>query len=51
MITLIVTLIIVGVLWYLVEHYLPLAPPMVVILRAVLIIATLLYVARFFGIV
>lgn len=51
MIVLIVTLIIIGVLWYLLETYVPMPEPMKVIVRVVIILAVLLYIARFFGVV
>lgn len=50
MVTLIVTLIILGVLWYLVDTYIPMPPPMKVIVRVVIIIAIVLFIARTFGV-
>jgi hypothetical protein len=51
LIQLIVVLVVLGVVWHVVERYLPVAEPFRVILRVVIVIALLLYVLRFFGIV
>jgi uncharacterized membrane protein len=50
MITLILTLIILGVLWYLVDTYIPMPAPMRTIVRVVILLAVVLYLARFFGV-
>jgi hypothetical protein len=50
MLTLILTLIILGVLWYLVDTYIPMPAPMRTIVRVVILVATVLYIARFFGV-
>jgi hypothetical protein len=50
MLALILTLIILGVLWYLVDTYIPMPAPMRTIVRVVIILAVVLYVARFFGV-
>jgi hypothetical protein len=49
MIGLILTLIIIGLLWYLAETYIPMAPPMKVIVRAVCLIAVVIYLLQFAG--
>ena len=50
MITLIVLLIVVGVALYLVETYVPMAPPIKIVIRVVVILFLLLYLLRAFGI-
>lgn len=49
MIGLIVALIIIGVLWYLVETYIPMPPPMRVIIRVVCILAVVIYLIQTLG--
>lgn len=51
MIGLILTLIVIGVLWYLAETYIPMPAPMRVIVRVVCLIAVVLYLVRWFGLV
>jgi hypothetical protein len=50
MITFVVTLLILGVLWYLAENYIPMPPPMRVIVRVVCLVLVIFYIARFFGV-
>jgi len=50
MIRLLLLIVIVGVALYLVENYVPMSPPIKVILRVVAIIFLLLVLLRFFGI-
>jgi hypothetical protein len=49
MIRLLLLIVIVGVALYLVENYVPMSPPIKVILRVVAIIFLLLVLLRFFG--
>ena len=49
MIGLILGLAVVGVLLYLLETYVPMAPPFKIIIRVVVIIALVIYLARLFG--
>ena len=48
LISLIVVLIIVGVLLYLVENFIPLAPPIRTILRVVVVLALILWLLQIF---
>lgn len=50
MITLIVTLLVVGVLLYLVETNLPIDPGIKKIIHVVVLLAVILYICRFFGV-
>lgn len=50
MLMLIVTLVLIGIGLYLLETYVPMAPPLRLIIRIVVIIATVLYVLRAFGV-
>jgi hypothetical protein len=50
MLHLILTLIIIGLLWYLAETYIPMAPPMKVIVRVVCLLAVIIYLARALGV-
>jgi hypothetical protein len=50
MIGLVVTIILVGVLLWLAETYVPMAAPVKTILRAVVVIALVLYVLQVFGV-
>jgi len=49
MIRLLLTIAIVGVMLYVIETYLPMSPPIKVILRAVAILLLCLVLLRFFG--
>jgi hypothetical protein len=51
MITLIFVLVLIGVLLWFVETYIPMAPPVRTLLRIVVVIVLVLYVLRVFGIV
>jgi len=51
MITLLIVIVIIGVGLYLVENYVPMAPPIKLVLRVVVILLLLLYLLRAFGIV
>ena len=50
MIGLIVLLVIVGVVLYLVETYIPMSPPIKVVLRVVVVLLLILYLLQVFGI-
>lgn len=50
MITLIVLLVIVGVCLYLVETYIPISPPIKIVIRVVVVLFLILYLLRAFGI-
>jgi len=50
MITLIILIVIIGVVLWLVETYIPMAPPIKIILRVAVVIVLLLYILRAFGI-
>lgn len=43
------TLVIVGVVLYLVENYIPMSPPIKTLLRVVIVIFAILYLWRLFG--
>lgn len=49
MITLLIFLVIVGVCLYLVETYIPMSPPIKVIIRVVVVLLLVLYLLRAFG--
>lgn len=51
MITLVITLVIIGVCLYLLETYVPMSPPMIVIIRVVVILFSVLLILRAFNIV
>jgi hypothetical protein len=50
MISLLLVLIVIGVLWYVVENYIPMPPPMQTIVRVVFVVAVVLYVLSAFGV-
>jgi hypothetical protein len=50
MITLLIVIVIVGVGLYLVETYVPMSPPIRIVLRVVVVLVLLLYLLRVFGI-
>jgi hypothetical protein len=50
MITLIVTLVIVGVCLYLVENYIPLSDPIKVVIRVLVVLLLVLWLLKVFGI-
>ena len=50
MIALIITLIVVGVCLYLVETYIPMSPPIKMIIRVVVVLALVLWLLRAFGV-
>lgn len=50
MITLIILIVIIGVAMYLVETYVPMSPPIRIVLRVVVVLLLLLYLLRAFGI-
>jgi hypothetical protein len=50
LITLIITLIIVGVALYLIETYIPMSPPIKLVLRVVVVLVLVLWLLRLFGI-
>jgi hypothetical protein len=49
LISIIVTLVVLGLILYLVENYLPMAEPFKVVLRVVVVIALILWLLRAFG--
>lgn len=51
LITLIVVIVILGVGLYFIENYVPMAPPIRVILRVVVVLVLVLFLLRAFGIV
>lgn len=51
MIQFIIVLVILGLAMYLVEHYVPMSPPILVVLRVVVVLFLLVYLLRLFGIV
>ena len=51
MIALLILIVVVGVALYLVETYVPMAPPLKTILRVVVILILCLYLLKVFGIV
>jgi len=51
MITFLVVLVVLGLCLYLVETYIPLSPPIQVVLRVVVVLFLCLYLLRLFGIV
>jgi hypothetical protein len=50
-ITLIVVIVVVGVVLWMVEAYVPMSPPVKIVLRVVVVLALAVYVLRAFGIV
>ena len=50
MITLIILIVIIGVVLWLAETYIPMSPPIKIVLRVVVVIILLLYILRAFGI-
>jgi hypothetical protein len=50
MITLILLIVVLGVALYLIETYVPMSPPFVIVLRVVVIVVLVLYLLRVFGI-
>lgn len=50
MITLLIVLVIVGVCLYLVETYIPMSPPIKVVIRVVVVLILVLYLLRAFGV-
>ena len=50
MIELLLVLVIVGVVLYLIETYLPMAPPIKVVIRVVVVVVLCLYLLRVFGV-
>lgn len=51
MITLIVTLVVVGLCLYLAETYIPMSPPIQIVIRVVVVLFLILIILRAFGIV
>jgi hypothetical protein len=51
MIGVILTIVLVGVILYLVETYVPMSPPFVTVLRIVVVVAIVLWLAQLFGLV
>jgi len=51
MIYIFVTIIVIGIVLYLVENYIPMDPPIKVILRAVVVLLLLLWILQSFGII
>jgi hypothetical protein len=50
MISLLLTLVVVGVILYLIETYIPMSPPIKTVLRVVVVIILVLWLLRLFGI-
>jgi hypothetical protein len=50
MISLLLTLVVVGVILYLIETYIPMSPPIKTVLRVVVVIVLILWLMRVFGI-
>jgi hypothetical protein len=50
MITLIIVLVLVGVALYLIETYVPMSPPIKVVLRVVVVLVVVLWLLRAFGV-
>lgn len=50
MISLIVTLVILGVCLYLIETYIPMSPPIRTVIRIVVVLVLILYLLRAFGV-
>jgi hypothetical protein len=50
LIRLVVLIVVLGLVLYLVEHYIPMADPFKLVLRVVVILALALYLLRIFGI-
>ena len=50
MIEAIVVLVVVGLCLYLVENYIPMSPPIVVVIRVVAVLFLILFLLRIFGI-
>jgi hypothetical protein len=51
MFMLILTLALLGVLLYLIETYIPMSPPFKLIIRIIVVIALIVYLANLFGVV
>ena len=49
MISLLITLVIIGLVLYLVETYIPMSPPIKTVLRVVVVIILCLYLLKMFG--
>jgi hypothetical protein len=50
MITLLLTLIIIGVALYLVETYIPMSPPIKTVIRVIVVVILILWLLRVFGV-
>jgi hypothetical protein len=50
MITLLLTLIIIGVALYLVETYIPMSPPIKTVIRVIVVVILVLWLLRVFGV-
>lgn len=48
--SLIIVLVIIGVVLYLIEQYVPMSPPIKTVLRVVVVLALALYLLRAFGV-
>ena len=49
MIALLVTLVVVGLILYLVENYIPMSPPFKIVIRVVVVLFLILWLVRLFG--
>jgi hypothetical protein len=49
MIQLIILLVVVGVALYLIETYIPMSPPIKVVIRVVIVLAVVIYLLQMFG--
>ena len=50
MLTLILTIAIIGLLVYLIETYIPMSPPIATLLRVVVVVCVVVYLLRFLGV-
>ena len=51
MIQLILLLVVLGVILYLIENYVPISPPFIVVIRIIIVIFSILLLLRAFGVV
>ena len=51
LVNLIVVLIVVGVVWYLIETYLPIAEPFKIVIRVVIVLVLCIWLLQAFGII
>jgi hypothetical protein len=51
MVAMIIILVVLGFCLYLVETYIPMSPPVIMLIRALVILFSILYLLSFFGII